>query len=208
MQPTWKRIGPCLNEFQLRMGCSGALPLLWLEAQEFPAQPASGNQRHYPLSKKCSLLFLNFQKDFTSEQLSWEFSHSKKRRFFCCIWSQHKDNPISCLFLCLYKCGIDSDNLKWLIDLAKKGIFYLMGKGKHNILMLFLQRFRNEWWQLLVAGNFCIWLLFLSFCIKCHSLWSLFTVKFGIYKPESWVCADIPHWFGVPVAQWSLGIWG
>lgn len=67
----------------------------------------------------------------------------QKRRLFCCMWSQHKDNPISCLFLCPYKCGTDPDDLKWLTDLARKDIFYLMGKGKHSILMLFLQRFKN-----------------------------------------------------------------
>lgn len=79
----------------------------------------------------------------------------KKRRFSCCVWSQHKDNSIFCLFLCPYKCGIDPDNLKWLIDLPRQGIFYLIGKGKHSILMLFLQRFRNEWWQnFLLLGIF------------------------------------------------------
>lgn len=159
MQPAQQRIGLCLDEFRLRMGCSGAHPLLWLEAREIPAQSALGNQRHYPLCTKCSLLFHNLQKsDCTSEQLSWKFSHSKKRRLFYCMWSQHKDNSISWLFLCPYKWGVDPDNFKWLTDLPRKGVFYLMGKGVylhiHIILMLFLQRFRNEWWLNFLLGIF------------------------------------------------------
>lgn len=163
-----------MPEFWLRMGCSGAHPLLWLEAWEIPAQPASGRgTTHFVLS----IPFFSI----TSKKVNscpWS-SAIQKRRLFCCVWSLHKDSSISGLFLCPYKCGIDPDNLKWLIDLPRKGIFYLMGKVN---IVSFAEIQKWVVTELLVAGNVCIWLLFMSFSTKYHSLWSLFTVKFCIYK--------------------------
>lgn len=124
----------------------------------------------------------------------------KKRRLFCCVWSQHKDNSISCLFLCPYKCGKDPNNFKWLIDLPRKGIFYLMGKGKHSILRLSLQRFRmsddktSHCWE-------CLYVTFImSFSIIYHSLWSLFkglkvpSRVLALWKYSTLVWCSVAQW--------------
>lgn len=153
MQPTGQRIGPRLDGFWLRKGCSGAHPLLWLKQisqiwlKSLPSQYwASRGTIHFVLS----VPFFSITFQIVTEQVQ----PFKKRRLFCCMWSQHNDNSISCLVLCPYRSGIDPDNLKLLTVLPRKGTFYL-GKEKHSILMLFFQRIGKEWWQnFLLLGIF------------------------------------------------------
>lgn len=159
MQPAPQRIGPRLNEFHLRLGCSGAHPLLWLKQisqiwlKSLPSQhQAIRGTIHFVLS--VPFFSITFQKMTVQVNSCPGSSAIQKKEAFLLhvVTAQWQFNFL--FTLCPYRCGIDPDNLKWLTVLPRKGIFYL-GKGKRNILMLFLQRIRKEWWQnFLLLGIF------------------------------------------------------
>lgn len=87
-----------------------------------------------------------------------ESSAIQKRRLCCCVWPQCKDNSVSLLFISVSIQTLERLHLKVLISLPKKRKQkkYLVGKDKHSILMVSLQRFRNHWWK-----NFLLLIIFI-----------------------------------------------
>lgn len=157
MQPIRQRIRACVDMFRLRMDFCGVHPWLWLKAWEIPAQPARGNQRHSPLCTSCFLLLNSFQIMMTVQVNSCPGSSAiQRRRLFCCVQSQHKDNSVSVtsfISACIQKWKRPRPIKTILYQKKKKSWFYFMGKDKRSSLMVSLQRFRNYWWHVFVSGN-------------------------------------------------------
>lgn len=157
MQPIRQRIRACVDMFRLRMDFCGVHPWLWLKAWEIPAQPARGNQRHSPLCTSCFLLLNSFQVMTTVQVNSCPGSSAiQRRRLFCCVQSQHKDNSVSVtsfISACIQKWKRPRQIKTILYQKKKKSWFYFMGKDKRSSLMVSLQRFRNYWWHVFVSGN-------------------------------------------------------
>lgn len=157
MQPIRQRIRACVDMFRLRMDFGGVHPWLWLKAWEIPAQPARGNQRHSPLCTSCFLLLNSFQVMMTVQVNSCPGSSAiQRRRLFCCVQSQHKDNSVSVtsfISACIQKWKRPRPIKTILYQKKKKSWFYFMGKDKRSSLMVSLQRFRNYWWHVFVSGN-------------------------------------------------------
>lgn len=159
MQPIRQRIRACVDMFRLRMDFCGVHPWLWLKAWEIPAQPARGNQRHSPLCTSCFLLLNSFQVMMTVQVNSCSGSSAiQRRRLFCCVQSQHKDNSVSVtsfISACIqkWKRPRPIKTILYQKKKKKKSWFYFMGKDKRSSLMVSLQRFRNYWWHVFVSGN-------------------------------------------------------
>lgn len=141
MQPIRQRIRACVDMFRLRMDFGGVHPWLWLKAWEIPAQPARGNQRHSPLCTSCFLLLNSFQVMMTVQVNSCSGSSAiQRRRLFCCVQSQHKDNSVSVTSF------ISACIQKWKRPRPIKTILYQKKKKKKADFISWVKINVVAWW--------------------------------------------------------------
>lgn len=167
MQPT-QRIGPCLDEFRLRKGCSGVHPLLWLKQisqiwlESLPSQTrAIRGTIHFVLSVP---FFSTTFKKVTVQVNSCPGSSAieKKEAFLLHVLTAQWQFNFLFSFVSIQMWNRLREFKITHCSTKKRHI--LFSKGKHSTLMLFLQRIRKEWWQ-----NFLLLRIFIFHFYLCLS---------------------------------------